>query len=182
MASSLEKLVDSHPVSVYWRSFELRPKGTPLPPEYLARIQMGRPRLYAIARERYGLEMNPGPFGFDSRPAMIGAKVAESMGCGPAYHDRVMRAYWQEGRDIGDRTVLANVAADVGLDRQMFLEALDSPAYQQAVLADIVQAQAYGINAVPSLIFADKYLVAGAQPYPVLVGAVEQIQAEQKAN
>ena len=29
----------------------------------------------------------------------------------------LFRAYWREGRDIGDKTTLADLAADVGLDR-----------------------------------------------------------------
>lgn len=187
MASSLEKLAqshgDSHGIALQWRSFELRPKDAPpISPDYRARIEAGRPRLYAIAREQYGLAMNPGPFGFDSRPALTGAKFAESHGQGPAYHARIMQAYWQEAQDIGDLNVLAELAVAVGLDRAEFQAALQSPVYQQAVLADVSQAYAYGINGVPAMIFADKYLVSGAQPYEVLCRAVEQIAAEREKD
>ncbi|NJN82453.1 MAG: thioredoxin domain-containing protein [Caldilineaceae bacterium] len=175
----MEKLEKSHSVDVRWRSFELRPKDAPpISPEYRARIEAARPRLYQTARESYGLEMNPGPFGFDSRPALTGAKFAEHSGHGPAYHAAVMRAYWQEGRDIEDRTVLAEVAVGVGLEREEFLEALDEDTFQQAVLGDVALAQAYGLSGVPAIVFAEKYLVSGAQPYDVLVQVTEQVQAE----
>jgi predicted DsbA family dithiol-disulfide isomerase len=168
---------------VHWRSYELRPKGgPPLPPDYRARIEAGRPRLYAIAREQYGLEMKPGPFGFDSRPALVGAKYAEQMGVGPAYHAAVLGGYWLEAQVIDDPSVLANIAASIGLGRELFLAALQTPAYNQAVLEDIALAQAYGLNGVPALVFAEKYLVSGAQPYPVLVQVVEQIQQESAAD
>jgi predicted DsbA family dithiol-disulfide isomerase len=177
----LEKLENSHDVEVIWRAFELRPKGSPpMPPEYRARIQAGRPRLMAIAREHYGLELQQGPFGIDSRPALIGAKYAESQGAGVTYHWAVFRAYWQEAQDIGDPAVLAQIAQQVGLDPQAFTEALADPVLDGQVQDEIDQAHAYGLNGVPAMVFAEKYLVSGAQPYPVLVQVVEQVQAEQR--
>lgn len=175
----MEKLQQSHEVDIEWRSFELRPKNAPPPPpEYLERVQAARPRLYEIARTQYGLELNPGPFGFDSRPALLGAKYAEAQGHGPAYHAAVMRAYWQDARDISQPDVLQELAADAGLAPDAFGAALTEPQYAAAVDADIEQARLYGISGVPAMVFANKYLVSGAQPYEVLSGAVEQIQAE----
>ncbi len=180
MASSLEKLEASHGVTIQWRSYELRPKGSPpIPPEYKARIEAGRPRLYAIAQEQYGLTLNQGPFGIDSRPALIGGKFAEQMGVGAAYHAAVMHAYWQEGKNIEEIEELADIAVSLGLNRMEFMDALDSASLEQAVLDDIAQAQEYGINAVPSMVFANKYLVSGAQPYPVLTRVIDQISNEQ---
>jgi predicted DsbA family dithiol-disulfide isomerase len=54
----------------------------------------------AIARQHYGIEMKQGPFGIDSRPALIGDKYAEAQGKGDAYHDAVFRAYWLRWRCI----------------------------------------------------------------------------------
>jgi len=174
----LEKLKQSHQVTVQWRSFELRPPGSPpLPPEYRARIEAARPRLVAMAREQYGLEINVGPFGINSRPALIGAKFAEANGRGDAYHQAVFRAYWQESQDIGQREILAQVAAAAGLDQAAFLAALDNDAYLQAVLADVEQAYAYGLSGVPALVYNNKYLVSGAQPYAVLAQVAEQALA-----
>jgi predicted DsbA family dithiol-disulfide isomerase len=179
----LARLAQSHPVSVHWRSFELRPReAPPIPAEYRAKIEAGRPRLVAVAREQYNLELNPGPFGIDSRPALVGAKIAEAAGKGPAYHAAAMAAYWQEAKDLGQRSVLADIASAAGLGVGEFLAALDDPAYDAQVQADIDTAHAYGIDAVPALVFVDKYLVSGAQPYAVLVQAVEQIAAEESAD
>ena len=179
----MEKLEASHPVTVRWHSFELRPKGSPpLPPEYKARIEAGRPRLYAAAQEQYGLTLNQGPFGIDSRPALIGAKYAEQMGVGPAYHKAVMHAYWEEAKNIEEIEELADIAVAIGLNRMAFMDGLDSASLEQAVLADIAQAQEYGINAVPSLVFADKYLVSGAQPYEVLIRVIDQVSKEQQGK
>ncbi len=88
-----------------------------------------------VARERYNRTLDPGPFGIDSRPALIGAKFAEQQGAGPAYHDGVMRAYWQEARDISDRAVLAEIAAAAGMERAAFIAALDDPAFETSCAA-----------------------------------------------
>jgi predicted DsbA family dithiol-disulfide isomerase len=179
----LERLEQSHPVTVQWHSYELRPKGAPpISPEYRAKIEAGRPRLYAIAKEQYGLELNPGPFGFDSRPALIGAKYAEQMGIGPAYHAAVMRAYWLEGKAIDHLGVLGDIFAAVGLDRDAIVAAITQEPLIQAVDNDIAQAQAYGLSGVPAMVFAHKYLVSGAQPYDVLTQVVDQINQENAAS
>lgn len=131
-----------------------------------------------MARETYGLEMNPGQMDGTSRAALIGAKVAEAYGRSDAYYAAVFQAFWQEARDISDRAVLGDIAAAIGLDRAAFLAALDEPAYDEAVQADVDLAHTYGLNGVPALVFQDKYLVSGAQPYETLVRVTEQVLGE----
>lgn len=178
-SASLEKLEASHEVDVQWHSYELRPKGSPpMPAEYKARIEANKPQLYATAKEQYDLELQPGPFGIDSRPALMGAKFAEAHGAGRAYHHAVMRAYWLSAQDISDRAVLADLAVGEGLVREDFLAALDDPQYDAQVERDIDQAREFGLNSVPSLVFDNRYLVSGAQPYPVMVQATEHVLAE----
>ena len=179
----MEKLVAAQPpereIDIHWRSFELRPKNAPpIPADYREKIEAGRPQLYATARETYGLEMNPGPFGIDSRPALIGAKFAEAAGLGAAYNEAVMRVYWQEASDISDHAVLIDLAENVGLDAQEFADALADPAYIAQVDQDIDMARTYGLNSVPSLVFDNKYLIPGAQPLEALQNAVESIASE----
>jgi predicted DsbA family dithiol-disulfide isomerase len=175
----LEKLKQATDVEIVWRAYELRPKGSPpIPPEYLARIKAGQPRLMQMARDQYGLEMNQGPMGTNSRTALIGAKVAEAQGKGAAYHDAVFRAYWQRANNIGDVDVLAEIAYSIGLERESFLATLQDEAYEAQVEADVEQAYQYGLTGVPALIFNSRYLVSGAQPYEVLQQVVEKVQAE----
>jgi predicted DsbA family dithiol-disulfide isomerase len=180
VAFSLEALKASHNVTVRWRSFELRPKGAPpISEEYQATIAVKRQYFQEMARDHYGVEINEGPFGIDSRPALVGAKYAEAQGVGDAYHEAVFRAYWQEARSIEEIAVLADIAAEVGLDRDAFVAALGEEAWDMAVTADVYQAYRYGLNGVPALVFGNKYLVSGAQPYEVLTQVVEQISSEQ---
>lgn len=151
-----------------------------MPPEQRARIEAMRLPLAAAARQRYNRTINQGPFGIDSRTALTGAKYAEAMGCGLAYHEAVMNAYWRDAQDIGDRAVLAEIAAAVGLNQDEYLAALDEPAFDARVQADVDLAHRYGLNGVPALIFDNRYLVSGAQPAEVLKQVVEQIERERE--
>jgi predicted DsbA family dithiol-disulfide isomerase len=179
IGASLARLQQEHDVAITWHAFELRPRGSPpMPPEYRARIEAGQPRLMAMAREQYGLEINAGPFGIDSRPALIGEQYAVAQGRGGTYHDAVANAYWLRAQSIDNREILADIADSVGLGRAAFLAALDAPEYNAAVDAEIAWARANEISGVPALVFDEKYLVVGAQPYPVLEQVLRQCEAE----
>jgi predicted DsbA family dithiol-disulfide isomerase len=175
----LEKLQEHYDIDIHWRSFELRPAGSPpLPPEYLKRIEASRPMFNKRAREQYGLEINSGPFGINSRPALVADKYAESQGKGEAFHKAVMDAYWQQARSIEDANVLKEIAEHVGLKTENFEAVLTDPTYDTEVSADVELAREYRLDGVPALIFADKYLVMGAQPYDTLKQVVEKVQEE----
>jgi len=177
-STSLEQLQQSHPVEIIWRAYELRPEGSPpMPEHYRQRIEESFPQLQQMARERFGVEIPTFRIGTDSRLAHIGFKFAEEQGHGEAYHRAVFRAHWQENKDIDKVEVLADIAVSVGLDREAFIAALQSEDHLQAVLGDIEQAQLMGLQGVPAIIFATKYLVSGAQPYSVLVGVAEEVQS-----
>jgi len=149
-----------------------------MPAEYRARIEANKPRLYAMAQQQYGVKLNQGPFSIDSRPALIGAKHAEEKGLGKQYHHAVMVAYWIDAQDISDLAILADIAERIGLSRQEFVAALADPNLDDLVQADIDQAQAFGLSGVPAIVFEEKYLIPGAQPYEALAQATEQVQAE----
>ncbi len=134
------------------------------------------------AREQYGLEMNPGPFDTNSRPALVLEKYAETQGKGAAFHVAAMRAYWEQSQSIGDPAVLREIAEQVGLNTTDFDEILTSEAFNGQVDADVELAHEYGLTGVPALIFADHYLVSGAQPYEVLKSVVERVIEEEKGD
>ncbi len=149
-----------------------------MPAEYRARIEAARPLLQKRAREQYGLEINVGPSSIDSRPALVVEKYAISEGKGETFHKAVMKAYWQQARAIDDRGVLKEIAESAGLNTDNFLAVLEDPTFDAEVSADIALAEEYGLTGVPALVFANTYLVMGAQPYDVLKKVVEKIQAE----
>ncbi|MGB1288315.1 MAG: DsbA family oxidoreductase [Aggregatilineales bacterium] len=176
VSTSLEKLATSHDVTVRWRAYQLRPAGSPPMPEAVkARIKAMRPQFEQMAKMQYGIEINPGKQGIESLPALIGDKFAESQGKGHEFHQAVFEAYWRDAKNIEDTAILADIAETAGLNREAFLAALDDDTLKQDVAADIQQAQMNGLTGVPALVFNDKFLIPGAQPYEELVRVVEQL-------
>ncbi|MET0297008.1 MAG: DsbA family oxidoreductase [Microbacterium sp.] len=94
--------------------------------------------------------------------------------------ERLMSAYFVEGRHLGREDELVSLAADAGLDADAARDALVSGRYLQAVRADQAQAQAYGINGVPFFVVDGKYGVSGAQPAEAFSQIVRQVWAEHR--
>ena len=67
-----------------------------------------------------------------TRLAFEGWYFACEQGKGDAYADAMYRAYFMEELDIGDVTVLASVAARLGLDAEAFTAALENGTYSKA--------------------------------------------------
>ena len=141
-------------------------------------MERSRPLFQERAREQYGLEINSGPIGINSRPALVAEKYAESQGKGAAFHRAVMQAYWQQARSIDKQEVLQEIAARVDLNTDGFATLLENPQFNAEVDDDIALANEYGLDGVPALVFANRYLVVGAQPYDVLKRVVERVQDE----
>ena len=183
--SSLDSLKQTRAVQVQYRAYELRPEGTPpIPPELEAqhreRIAAGWPRVQQMARERFGLELKrmDDPQPHPSRLAHIGARFATAHGQGEVYHHAVFRAHWQELRDISETETLVEIARAIGLDEAAFRTALVNPDYRAEVEADEYWAWQRNLSGVPAFIFAEHYLVSGAQPLEVLEQVVDQCVQE----
>ena len=88
--------------------------------------------------------------------------------------ERLFHAYFEEGRHVGHDADLADLAADVGLDREEVLAALRAGTYADAVDADLEQARAYGINGVPFYVIDGRYGVSGAQDPTVFEQGLRQ--------
>ena len=177
VSTSLERLNESHGVAIAWKAYELRPKGSPpMPESYKARIKALEPQMKAMAKSQYGIEINQGKFGIDSRPALIGEKFAEQFDLGNVYHKAVFEAYWLEAKNIEDADVLGEIGETIGLNREELVASLDNPELEALVNADIQQAENLELRGVPALIFEEKYYIPGAQPYDELVRFVEQIE------
>ncbi|TNF65107.1 MAG: DsbA family oxidoreductase [Rhodobacteraceae bacterium] len=78
--------------------------------------------------------------------------------------DALFRAYFTEGRDIGDAEVLADIADGVGMDASVVLKLLASDADRDLIAERDRHSRAMGVNSVPTFIVAGQHAVPGAQP------------------
>lgn len=162
----LDQLAKDYNLTIEWKAFELRPEGIDIPekpPNYIARAKAS---IEALGR-KYGLQMTFNDKSKHSSLALEGSKFAEEHGRGNAYHDAVFAAQFQEEKNINDPQVLTEIAVEIGLDREEFLNSLVTRKYEEAVWADEEEAHRLGINTIPCFI-VDGRAAHGAQSYQTL--------------
>lgn len=94
----------------------------------------------------------------------------------------LLRAYWREGRDIGLADVLADLAAEVGMDRAAIARLLASDADVEEIENRIDHARARGVTAVPCFIVGNQHAVSGAQPVELWKNVIAELTAELQAT
>ena len=171
---------------VTWRPFELNPD---LPAEgadraaYLA-ARIGSPERVAEVHEelkRQG-EVSGIEFRFDliervpntRRSHLLMAHAARS-GRQTVVMERVMRAYFEEGCDIGDIEVLVRLGVEAGLTEYESRSALILRAGHDGVIAAERHAAVLGITGVPTYIFDGQYTLSGAQDVGTLARVLDQV-------
>lgn len=88
--------------------------------------------------------------------------------------EALFAAQFLEGRHVGDRTVLADVAATCGMDRAAVLRYLESTEDADEVRGGATEAQRLGISGVPFFIFDQRLAASGAQPPEALLQVMRQ--------
>ena len=164
-----------HPFQIQWHPFQLNPD---MPPEGVAkrayleekfggkdRVDAVHERLREVARGA-GVDMDPDkpkrmPNTLDAHRLIHWAGIE---GVQSPVVTALMRAYWVEGRDIGDRETLADIAGENGMDRDATLRLLQSDADADDIQARDEDARRKGVTAVPTFLIAQQYVVSGAQP------------------
>ena len=86
--------------------------------------------------------------------------------------ERLFRAYFLEGRFVGDPAELVRIASECGLDAAAARALLDSDRFASEVRESNERAQSAGIDGVPFFIFDGKVAVGGAQEPDVLLDAI----------
>lgn len=114
---------------------------------------------------------------YNSRLAQELGKWADTQPGGEAIHDALFKAYFVEGRNVGDVETLVEIAASVGLPAEDARRVLTDRTFSAAIDADWRKSRAYGITGVPTFV-AGGYGVVGAQPYEVLERLIERVTDE----
>jgi predicted DsbA family dithiol-disulfide isomerase len=91
----------------------------------------------------------------------------------------LLKAYFTDGENPSDHTVLLRVVGEVGLDVARAKAILDSNEYAAEVRAQEHFYTSQGIHSVPAVIINDRHLISGGQPPEVFERALRQIAATQ---
>lgn len=101
--------------------------------------------------------------------------LADARGHGDAMVERLFRAYFTEGRNVGDHATLVALAAEVGLATDEAEQALSTDGLTAEVQRDIDEALQLGINGVPFFVFGGRYAVSGAQDVEVFLEVLRKL-------
>jgi predicted DsbA family dithiol-disulfide isomerase len=96
--------------------------------------------------------------------------------------ERLYRAHFQDGIDVGSTAALVRLAAEVGLDEAEARDYLDSPAGRRELAADLAAAHQLGVSSVPTFVLAGKYAVTGAQEPETLLAALREVAQRESAG
>jgi predicted DsbA family dithiol-disulfide isomerase len=172
--------------TVEWLPFELNPD---MPAEGVERSvyraqKFGAERSAELDAQMTELGRREGiSFAFDrmqstpnTRKAHMLIAAARQHGRGDALVEALFRAYFEEGRDVGDAAVLLDVAEEVSLDRQVALTALKSEELRSLIVSVEAQAAEMQVGGVPFFIVDRQWAVSGAQSAEQWVALIRQRQ------
>jgi predicted DsbA family dithiol-disulfide isomerase len=171
---TIRKLKPEFGFELEWRGFQIHPEW---PAEGMPASEYRRgmdPETRRAIWERISAMANAAGFSMkqpetlcNSRLALGAAEFAKELGKGEAFEQRVFRAYFQEGLNIGDQGVIANLGADAGIDRDEMNLALESNRSTLTLQNNAYVAHEREVNGVPTF-FIGEYPLVGAQSEDVM--------------
>ncbi|HZH97458.1 MAG TPA: DsbA family protein [Fimbriimonadaceae bacterium] len=190
-----KRLQEELGVKIEWLSYELFPEELDFPVSAAAatEVKSNRPKTpsrMALAYAASGMAAPPSierPKNMRTHNAHEAVEYAKEHGGADELLERLYRAYWEEGQEIDDPQVIANLAAGVVSDVQAMLQAVQERRYKDRIVGFDDDAYAAGVYNVPTFfIDGERY---AEQPYEVLRQAVakahsltsdEKVEAEGK--
>ncbi|MCD9096340.1 DsbA family oxidoreductase [Luteimonas fraxinea] len=186
LQAGIELLGDDAPAfEIHWHPYQLDPDAdaTPVPlREVYAKKFGGAERTAQMLAQTQATARAEGlPFDFDrdqvrvtTLPAHRLLMLAAREGDADAVGEALFHAHFAEGRNLADPEVLVAAGAAGGLDAKRVLAMIDNKEFDAEVRAEIAQAQAMGIRAVPTFVIDGRLAVQGAQTPDAMADALRQ--------
>ena len=164
-----------HPFVIAWHPFQLNPdmppEGVEKRPHLVARFG-GEAKVDQIHNHLRDMAQKAGVAMDPDKPEMLPNTMnahrmihwAGIEGKQAAMVSALFRAYWRDGRDIGDVEELTDIAEEIGMDPKAVARLLATDADMDDLRARDRDAREKGVSAVPTFLIAQQYVVSGAQP------------------
>jgi len=187
---ALEQFEHKDEIEVEWKSFQLNPNLVTDPTininQYLADIKgitIDHARQLNDHVTQMAAEVG---LTYDFDKAIVAnsfdahrfAHLAKQNGLGDEAEEALFKAYFTEGKNIGDHETLAELGESIGLDKDEVAHTLKGNKYAINVNQDIAQAQQLGVRGVPFFVMDMKYVVSGAQPVDAFAQTIEKAYGE----
>ena len=180
----LARLSEEFDVRVERRFLEIHPEtppeGRPIselgyPPDQWARLMENLERM----GKAEGIVFSERTFTTNSHKALLLAEATKKDGSVvfEALNEGLFRAYFTEGRNIGDPQVLLDVAQAAGVPTGRLEQAWSDAAYEERLGEDREAAARIGITGIPVFIVDSRWIIEGAVPVEMLREAAKKISA-----
>ena len=182
-AKRIAELQRMFELDVAWWPYELHPE-TPREGRDISTFVERRGRDYADGLKAYaasaGITLASNRRLANSHRALELAEFARDRGAFACVHAALFRAWFEEGRDIGEPDVLVAIAVECGLDGDEFRVEMLVGRYAALVDTTTRLAHEKGFTSTPTMIFDDRFLVSGAQDLQVYVDVLTRLGAERR--
>lgn len=108
------------------------------------------------------------------------AKWANTLGLEDKLTSRLMKAYFTDGKNLSNLDTLAELAEEIGLNKEEAKKVLTANEFKDQVNAEITEARQVGVQGVPFFVINRKYGVSGAQATEYFLQALRQIYKEEQ--
>ena len=92
----------------------------------------------------------------------------------------LFRAYFRDGKDIGDKATLATLAGNAGMDAALAARLLATGEDRADITARDAHARQRGVNSVPTFVIANQYVLTGAQPVALWAQVIDELATAPK--
>jgi predicted DsbA family dithiol-disulfide isomerase len=176
-----------HEVKLTWRPYMLDPT---VPEEGVAYTNYMKQKFGDGPSDRFkamreALETQGPNVGIDfkfskipMRPNTLNAhrllKWAQGQDLGDAASEALFMAFFTDLKDVGDHSILKEIAEDIGMDAELVGELLSKEDDKDAVKEEILFFRNLGVNGVPCFIYNGQFAVQGAQPVDTHIQAIDK--------
>lgn len=194
LEAALDKFEHKSDLEIVWKSFQLDPTIQYTPNK----------DVYSYLAERKGLSLEQSKnmhIGVTERAKEAGLtynfdkavinnsfnahrviQFAKTKKLGDAMEEKLFKAYFTEGKNMGDFETLATLGSEIGLEKAEILDVLNTGKFATEVNNDIREANQLEITGVPFFVMDRKYAVSGAQDTEVFSRTLEKTYNDWIAN
>lgn len=180
---------DAPDIEVHWHPFLLDPEAgtTPVPlrEAYVAKFGSAERTAQILSQTQTTARAEGLPMDFDQGQVRVTTLPAHRLlwlagreGVQAAVGEALFRAHFVEGRNLADTQTLIAAAAAGGIPAERVTALLAGDEGLPEIQAQLAQAQALGIQSVPTFVVNDRYAIQGAQPPEAFAQALRQIAAD----
>ena len=192
LTQALEQLSDSISSKIEWHPFQLNPymgkEGQDINEHLEEKYGLSEAQLKENKQRIKDVGIQAGvEFTFEQRARIYNTfdchvllHYAEEQGKQTELKLALFKAYFSDGQDVSDRSVLISVGESVGLNLERMQTVLNDESYHQVVKDEELKYKSMGISSVPAFIVNNKYLISGGQPVENFVQSLTEIVNKEK--